>query len=169
MDNSDIGYLQEEAVAEGGVPIAAAEIEIPEDIQDIPESPAPVPSSPAASPGPTFPVDPLGYNSEEEAFGGAELQIVSSGAMARLQEWVEFVRGVRGQVGLTWFIPSVSEWFAAFLQAMYGHQWEERVLSPAGGTVFAELRAALVGYHSQIAFQRTHFVRLMSAWTAQEF
>ena len=42
-------------------------------------------------------------------------------------------------------------------------------LSPAGETVFAELRAALVGYHSQTAFQRAHFLRLMSAWTAQEF
>ena len=159
MDHSHKEYLQEEAVAEGGVPIAAIEIEIPEDIPDNPESP---------SPGPAFPVDPLGYKSEE-AFGGVEFQIFSSGGVARLQEWAEFVRGVRGQVGFTWVVPPISERFATFLQAMYGHQWEERVLSPAGETTFEELRAALVGYQSQTAFQRAQFLRLMSAWTAQEF
>ena len=167
MDQSDNEYQPEEVV--GGVPMAAVEIEIPEDVPDNPESPSPVPSSPAALPGPAFPVDPLGYNSEEEAFGGAELQIYSSGGVARLQEWAEFVRGIRGQVGFTWVVPDISERFATFLQALYGHQWEERVLSPAGETVFAELRAALVGYHSQTAFQRAQFLRLMSAWTAQEF
>ena len=52
---------------------------------------------------------------------------------------------------------------------MYGPQWEERVLSPAGETVSAELRVALVGYRSQTAFQRAQFERLMSAWTVQEF
>ena len=108
--------------AEGGVPIAAVEIEIPEDRQDNPESPSPVPSSSPASPGHAFLVDPLGYNSEEEAFGGAELQIFSSGGVARKQEWAEAVRGVRGQVGLTWVVLPISERFATFLQAMYGHQ-----------------------------------------------
>ena len=169
MDQADNEYLQEEAAAEGAVPIAPIEIEIPEDIPDNPESPSPVPSYPPASPGPPFPVDPLGYNSEEEAFGGAEVQIFSSGGVARLQEWAEFVRGVRGQVGFTWVVPPISERFATFLQALYGYQWEERVLSPAGETIFEELRAALVGYHSQTAFQRAQFLRLMNAWTAQEF
>ena len=145
MDHADNEYLQEEAAAEGGVPFAAREIEIPEDILDNPESPLPVPSSPPASRGPAFPVDPLGYNSEEEAFGGAEFQIFSSGRVARRQEWAEFVSGVRGQVGFTWVVPPISERFATFLHAMYGHQWEERVLSPAGETTFEELRAALVG------------------------
>ena len=60
MDISDNEYHQEEAVAECGVPMAAVEIEIPEDILDNPDSPSLVPSSPAASPGPAFPVDPLG-------------------------------------------------------------------------------------------------------------
>ena len=62
MDNSDKEYHEEEAVAEGGVPITAGEVEIPEEIPDNPESPSPVPPSPAASPGPgpAFPVDPLG-------------------------------------------------------------------------------------------------------------
>ena len=96
MDHADNEYFQEEAAAEGGVPIAAIEIEIPQDIPDSPESPSPVPLSPTASPGPAFPVDPLGYNSEEEAFGGAEFQIFFSGGVAPLQEWAEFVRGVRG-------------------------------------------------------------------------
>ena len=105
MDHAGNEYFQEEAAAEGGVPIATTEIEIPEDIPDKPESPSPVPSSPPASPGPAFPVDPLGYNSEEEAFGGAEFQIFSSGGVARLQDWAEFVRGVRGQVGFTWVVP----------------------------------------------------------------
>ena len=97
------------------------------------------------------------------------MQIFSSGGVARLQEWAQFVRGVRGQVGFTCVVPPISERLATFLQATYGHQWEERVLSPAGETVFAELRAALVGYHSQTAFQQAYVVRLMSAWTAQEF
>ena len=169
MDHADNEYFKEEAAVEGGVPIAAIEIEITEDIPDNPESPSPVLSSPPASPGPAFPVDPLGYNSEEEAFGGTELQIVSSGGVAHLQEWAEFVRGVRGQVGFTWVVLPISERFATFLQAMYGHQWEERVLSSAGEIIFEDLRAALVGYHSQAAFQRAQFLRLMSAWTAQEF
>ena len=34
-----------------------------------PESPSQVPLSPVASPGPAFPADPVGYNSEDEAFG----------------------------------------------------------------------------------------------------
>ena len=96
MDHFDNEYFQEEAAAEGGVPIAAIEIEIPVDIPDNPESPSPVPSSPPASSGSAFPVDPLGYDSEEEAFGGSEFQIFSPGGVARLQEWAEFVRGVRG-------------------------------------------------------------------------
>ena len=154
MDHSDNEYLKEEAVVEGGVPLAAVEVEIPEDIPDNPESPSPVPSSPAESLGLAFPVDPLGYNSEEEAFGGAELQIFSSGGVARLQEWAEFIRGVRGRVGFTLVVQPISEPLAVFLQAMYGHQWQERVLSLAGETVFSELRAGLVGYHSQTAFQR---------------
>ena len=165
MENSDNEY-HEEVAAEGGVPIAALEIEIRENIPDNPESPSTVPSSPLVSPGPASAVDPLGYNSEEEALAGAELQIFSSHGVARLQEWAEFVRGVRGQIGFTWVGPPISEQIATFLQPMCGHQWEERVLSPAGETVFAELRAALVGYHSQTAFQRAQFVRLMSAWTA---
>ena len=169
MDNSDNDYYQEPAVAESGVPIAAVEIEIPEVILDNPESPYPMPSSPAAFPGPAFPLDPLGYNSEEESFRGAELQIFSSGGVAPLQEWAEFVRGVRGQVGFTLVVSPISERFANLLQAMYGHPPEERVLSPDGETIFAELRSALVGYHSQTAFQRAHFARLMSACTAQEF
>ena len=169
MDHANNEYFQEEAATEGGVPIAAIEIKIPDDIQDNPESPSPVPSSPPASPGPAFPVDPLGYNSEEEAFGRPEFLIFSSGGVARLQEWAEFVRGVRGQVGFTWVVPPISERFATFLPALYGHQWEERVLSSAGEIMFEELRAALVGYHSQTAFQRAQFLRFMSAWTAQEF
>ena len=51
---------------------------------------------------------------------------------------------------------------------MYG-QWEKRVLSPAGETIFEELRAALLGYQCQTAFQRAQFLRLMSARTAQQF
>ena len=109
MDHADNYYFQEEAAAEGGVPNAAIEIEIPEDIPDNPKSPSQVPSSPPASPGPAFPVDPLGYNSEEEVFRGAEFQIFSSGGVARLQEWAEFVRGVRGQLGFTWIVPPISE------------------------------------------------------------
>ena len=51
-------------MAEGGVPVATAEIEIPDNIPDNPESPSPVPSSPFAFPCPVLPVDPLGYISE---------------------------------------------------------------------------------------------------------
>ena len=43
------------------------------------------------------------------------------------------------------------------------------MLSPDRESVFAELRDALVGYHSQTGFQRAQFVRLMGAWTAQDF
>ena len=87
MDHADNEHLQEEAAAEGGVPMAAIEIEIPEVTTDNPESPSPAPSSTPASPGPPFPVDPLGYNSEEEAFGGAEVQIFSSGGVGGVCSW----------------------------------------------------------------------------------
>ena len=96
-------------MAEGGVPVAAVEIEDPDNVPDNPESPSPVPSSPVASPGPPLPVDPLGYNSKEEAFGVAELQIFPSGGVARLQEWAQFVRDVPWQVGFTWVVPPISE------------------------------------------------------------
>ena len=43
------------------------------------------------------------------------------------------------------------------------------MLSSAGEIIFEEWRAALVGYHSQTAFQRAQFLRFMSAWTAQDF
>ena len=79
-------YEEEEVVAEGGVPIAAVEIELADHIADNPESPSPTHLSAAASPGPAYPVDPLGYNSDEEASGGAELRIFSSGGVVRLQE-----------------------------------------------------------------------------------
>ena len=81
-----------------------------------------------------------------------EFQIFSSGEVARLREWAELVYGVCGQVEFTWVVPPISKRFATFLQAMYGHQWVERVLSPAGEAIFKELQAALVGYHSQTAF-----------------
>ena len=139
MENSDNEY-HEEVAAEGGVPIATVEIESPENIPDNPESPSPVPLSPPLSPVPAFPVNSMGYNLEEEAFGGAELQIFPSGGVACLQDWAEFVRGVRGPVGFTWVVPPISKRFGTFVQAMYGHQWEERVVSPPGETVFAELR-----------------------------
>ena len=121
MDSSDNeSYEEEEVVAERGVLMAAVEIELPNNIPDNPESPSPVTSSPAASLSPAFPVDPLGYNSKKETFGGGDLQIYSTGEVARLQEWAEFVRGVCGQVGFTWVVPPISGGFATFLWPMYG-------------------------------------------------
>ena len=133
MDNSDNEYYEEEEIlAEGGVLVAAVEIENPDNLPENPESPSPKPSSPVASPGPAFPVDPLGYNSEEEAFGGAELQIFSSGGVARLQERAEFVRSVCGQVRFLWVVPlhlGTNRDFSA------GNEW-----APVGGGSFVSGR-----------------------------
>ena len=80
MHNSDNEYDGKEVMAEAGEPEAAVEFEIPKNVPDNPESQSPVPWSPAASHGPAFAV------AEEKAFGGAELQICSSGRVERLQE-----------------------------------------------------------------------------------
>ena len=60
----------EEVVAEGGVPITAVEVEIPENVPDTPEPLSPVHCFPVASVGPASAapgVRILDYN-EEEAF-----------------------------------------------------------------------------------------------------
>ena len=163
MDQSDNEYQQEEEV--DGVPMAAVEIEILEDIPDNPESLSPVPSSPAASPGPAFHMEPLGCISGEEAFGGAELKVFSSGGVAHLQEWAEFVRGVRGQIGFTWVVPPISERFATFLQALYGTsgrigyclRLEKLFLQSCGLRWWATI--------AKLPSQPAQFLRLMSART----
>ena len=128
-----------------------------------------MPSSPVASPGPAFPVNPLGYNSEDEALGGAELQIKFYRLMGLR------VRRSGGKMSGVFLDKWVSNWSLLLSPSglwpfwtLYGFQWQEKVLSPVEGTAFPELRAALVGYHSQKAFQSSHFVGLMTAWTAQD-
>ena len=171
MENQEEYYdeVETEDEQQPASPPVAINMEIPEGIPENPESPSPVPSSPAGSPEPAVPAGPEDYDSGEESFGGGDLQVFSAAGINRLQGWAHGVREFRGQPGFIFPVPPIAERFATFLHALYGPRWEELVLCPAGETVFEELRAMLIGFHSQTMFQRAQFLRLMGAWTAQEF
>ena len=148
MENQEEYYEEVEARGEQqpALPPVAINIEIPEGIPENPASPSPVPSSSAGSPGPVVPVGPEDYDSGEESFGGGDLQVFSAAGFNRLQGWAHGVREVRGQRGFIFPVPPIAERFATFLHALYGPRWEELDLSPAGETVFDELRAMLIGF-----------------------
>ena len=111
---------------------------------------------------------PLFHATAEESFCGDKITF-GEPVVFWLQSLGGFVRNRRGETNFVVPQAPVISSYRAFLERLYGAQWEVQILSGVGEVCLFELRAIFVRYLWLMQGQKEEFVLVKENWPQKAF